>query len=304
MIRKVLAAMLLMLIGPIVQPDARVVAEERTGPRQVDLTIASQALEKTVKVRLLTPDGWERRGRHDRWPVLYLLHGMGDNHTTWTADSDVEDLPQLRNVLVVMPDAEMGWYTDWWNGGAGGPPRWETFHLDELRPLLERDYGAGSRRAVAGLSMGGYGALAYAARNPGMFRAVASYSGVAHLLHPAFVGMFAGTEPEALRLWGDPVAQRDVWASHDPYHLAGRLRKTPVYLASGDGTPGPLDPPGTEEDTLEAALLETNLSLAARLREVGAPVTTHFTSGTHSPPYWERELHRSLPMLLRGLGVS
>jgi diacylglycerol O-acyltransferase/trehalose O-mycolyltransferase len=312
MIGKVFAAVLLMCSvaltgGPHSSPtgnDARVLAEERVGPRLVDLTIASPALDKTVKVRLLTPDGWSRRSRHDRWPALYLLHGMGDDHTSWTSDSDVARLPQLRDVLVVMPDAEMGWYTDWWNTGAGGPPRWETFHLRELLPLLEARYGAGARRAVAGLSMGGYGALAYAARHPGRFRAVASYSGAAHLLHPAFVGLFAGTDPEALRLWGSPVAQRANWEAHDPYHLAERLRRTPVYLGCGSGAPGPLDPAGTEDDPLESALFATNQSLAARLRALDAPVTTHFTSGTHSPAYWERELHRSLPLLLRALGMS
>jgi diacylglycerol O-acyltransferase/trehalose O-mycolyltransferase len=280
---------------------ARVVAEERVGPRLVDLSISSPALAQTVKVRLLTPDGWERRVRHDRWPVLYLLHGMGDDHTTWTEDSDVEQLRQLRDVLVVMPDAQLGWYTDWWNDGAGGPPRWETFHLRELRPLLERHYGAGTRRVVAGLSMGGYGALAYAGRNPGMFRAVASYSGLNHLLHPLVADTFPELDPEALRVWGHPVADRANWEAHDPYHLAGRLRRTPIYLSSGDGTPGPLDPPGTAPDELEAMISELNRSLAGRLRELGAPVRTDFTSGTHNPPYWERGFHRSLPMLLRAL---
>ncbi|MFY1670334.1 alpha/beta hydrolase-fold protein [Plantactinospora sp. WMMB334] len=72
----------------------------------------------------------------------------------------------------------------WWNGGRYGPPAWGTFHLDEVRPILERGYGAGPRRAVAGASMGGYGALGYATPRPGIFRAVASYSGSVHLLHP------------------------------------------------------------------------------------------------------------------------
>lgn len=281
---------------------ARVVAEERIGPRLVDLSIQSPALGGQIaNVRLLTPEGWEQRHHRDRWPVLYLLHGMGDDHTTWTQDSDVQNLPELRDVLVVMPDAELGYYTDWWNGGAGGPPMWETFHLDEMRPILERNYGAGTRRVVAGLSMGGFGAVSYAGRRPGMFRAAASYSGPVHLLHPSFVKQFQAAGPEALVLWGDPVDQRHIWKAHDPYVLARRLRHIPVYLSSGDGTPGPLDPPGAPADEIEAFVSELSHSLAARLRRVGGRVTTHFTTGTHSPPYWERELHRSLPMLLEAL---
>ncbi|WP_405956530.1 alpha/beta hydrolase [Streptomyces phaeochromogenes] len=91
----------------------------------------------------------------------------------------------MHDVLVVMPEGgQVGFYGNWWNHAAGGPPAWETFHLDELRPLLERHYGAGTRRAVAGLSMGGFGAVSYAARRPDLVRAAASYSGPVHLLHP------------------------------------------------------------------------------------------------------------------------
>ncbi|MET8883754.1 alpha/beta hydrolase-fold protein [Streptomyces rubiginosohelvolus] len=70
----------------------------------------------------------------------------------------------------------------------GGAPRVETFHLGEVRPMLERFYGAGNRRVAAGESQGGFGALGYAARHPGLFRAVAGFSGHVHpLQHPRAV---------------------------------------------------------------------------------------------------------------------
>ena len=288
---------------------ARVVAQTQVGPHLVDLTIQSPALGRAGMVRLLTPDGWEQRGPGDHWPVLYLLHGCCDTYVSWTRSTDVEDLAQLRGVLVVMPEAgPAGWYSDWWNGGAGGPPAWETYHLTELRRLLERDYGAGHRRVIAGLSMGGFGALSYAARNPGMFRAVASYSGVVHPLLPGFppglMSLLSAYGENPLALWGDPVAQRDIWAAHDPYYLAKRLRNTPVFMSCGDGTAGPFDPPGTV-DQLEAVLNVMNHVTAARFAEVGVPLTTDFYGpGTHTWPYWERELHRSLPMLLDALSVD
>jgi S-formylglutathione hydrolase FrmB len=290
---------------------ARVVAEEQVGPRLVDLTIQSPALGRAAKVRLLTPDGWKQRRKSDRWPVFYLLHGCCDTYESWTLQTDVEELAQLRNVLVVMPEAgPVGWYSDWWNHGEGGPPGWETFHTRELRVLLEHDYGAGQKRVVAGLSMGGLGALLYAGRNPGMFRAVASYSGVVHPLYDGwpegmmgFMQQDFGEDP--LALWGDPVAQRGIWQAHDPYYLAKRLRSAYVFLSSGDGTAGPFEPPGEPFDGLEAQINEMNHLVAPRLLQAGVRVETDFYGpGVHNWPYWERELHRSLPLLLCALGTA
>ena len=285
---------------------ARVIAEEQVGPRLVDLTIESAALGRTAKVRLLTPRGWDKRDRRDRWPVLLLLHGCCDTYDSWTRETDVEEFRKLRDVLVVMPEGgDVGWYSNWRNHGKGGPPAWEDFHLKELPRLLERHYGAGNRRVIAGLSMGGFGALSYAGRHPGMFRAAASYSGVTHTLTPGFPeGMMEfiaeyGLDP--LALWGDPVAQRRIWKAHDPYYLAKRLRATPVYMSVGNGEAGPFDDPGTF-DGGEAFWYEMNLATAARFEKVGVPLTTNFYGpGTHTWPYWERELHRSLPLLLGAL---
>ncbi|MZD57335.1 esterase family protein [Streptomyces sp. SID5606] len=293
---------------------AEVVAVTRVADRLVDLSVRSTALGgRTVKVRLLTPDGWDPSDRHHRrhWPTLWLLHGCCGDYTSWTAMTDVARTDSLRDVLVVMPEAGWnGWYSDWWNHGEGGDPAWETFHTVELRRLLERDWGAGDNRVVAGLSMGGQGALSYAARHPGMFRAAAAYSGSAHpLLNDEstnrILGFFAGQGDDPLRVWGDPVAQRRIWQSHDPFHLARRLKSIPVYLSCGDGTTGPLDAPGSTS-ALEADFNRQNQALAAELKRVGARhVTTNFYGpGTHGWAYWERELHASLPMLLKALRVS
>ncbi|CAL9637663.1 alpha/beta hydrolase [Streptomyces griseomycini] len=288
---------------------AEVVAVTRVADRQVDLSVRSTALGgRTVKVRLLTPDGWNPDDRRRHWPTLWLLHGCCGDYTSWTARTDVAETDGLRDVLVVMPEAGWnGWYSDWWNHGRGGDPAWETFHTVELRHLLERDWGAGRDRVVAGLSMGGQGALLYAARHPGMFKAAAAYSGSAHpLLNDESVdrimGFFAGQGDDPLRVWGDPVAQRRIWRAHDPFHLAGRLKSVPVYLSCGDGTTGPLDPPGGTS-ALEADFNRQNHALAAELKRVGAKhLTTHFYGpGTHGWAYWERELHASLPMLLGAL---
>lgn len=286
---------------------ATVVSQTQVGPRQVDLVIDSPAMGAEVPVRLLTPDGWDSRrpGRH--WPTLWLLAGCCGDYTAWTARTDVASIPELHNVLVVMPEGgNAGFYSDWLSGSPG----WETFHLTELRDILEHGYGAGPDRTVAGLSMGGFGALSYAARHPGMFRAAASYSGVVHPLYEPggpenIEEILTGQGFEPTALWGDPVAQHQVWAAHDPYDLAWALRSVPLFLSSGDGTAGPFDQPGATS-AYETLFLAESQSLAARLRQVHARhvITDFYGPGTHSWPYWQRELHRSLPMLLAAMHVT
>ena len=273
---------------------ARVVAQRRVAPRIVDLTIRSPALGTTAKVRLLTPDGWAARTRGRRWPVLYLLHGCCDTYDSWTRSTDVEDLPALRRVLVVMPaGGEVGFYSNWRDG-----PAWETFHLTELRATLERRYGAGTPRAIAGLSMGGLGAMDYAARHPGMFAAAASYSGALDpLREPRYwLGLFSAYTPDPDAVWGDPKADRRTWAAHDPTELASRLRGTRLFVASGNGRHG------GRRDPIEATVYGESRAFVAQLRRLRIPVRTDFYGpGTHSWPYWQRDLRRSLPLLLGAL---
>ncbi|MGV9310630.1 alpha/beta hydrolase [Streptomyces sp. NPDC003691] len=302
---------------------ARVLGESYSGRRILDLLVDSAALGRPGRVRLLTPEGWHARRPVHRWPVLLLLPGGDGDHLAWTRDYGIQHLPGLRHTLVVMPEMPLfGFCTDWWNHGAGGPPAVEAFHLREVLPLVEAEYGAGTRRVVAGQSQGGFGALAYTARHRGMFRAAASYSGFVHpLRHPHAVGAamdYLGLDRTAL--WGDPVEQRAVWEAHDPVYLADRLAGVPVRLSCGDGRLGPLDPPDTLPDEhipgledpddpfpadvlspTEAIMRAENEILAPVLRAAGARVTTRFHPGTHDPAYWSREFHFSLRMLLRAL---
>lgn len=285
---------------------AWVVSRQQLDDRLVELIVHSPAVGRDVGVRLLLPPDYQRQPSR-KWPTLYLLHGCCDGDTgyrSWTNLTDVEELSARTNVLIVMPEAgPAGFYSNWLTG-----PQWETFHLTELRRLVEREYRSGHQRAVAGLSMGGFGALSYAGRHPGMFRAVAAYSGVAH---PTYQGprstdfvlsLVARTGADPLALWGDPVADAAVWAAHNPYDLARKLRGTRVYISSGNGQPGPLDPPGANPDGLEQLLGEQLVAVADRLQALGIPVRTDFYGpGRHTWPYWERALHRSFPMLVNAI---
>jgi S-formylglutathione hydrolase FrmB len=279
-------------IGQTADDGARIVAVDTLDTRTRDLTIDSPAVG-TVQVRLLLPPAFDAQPT-TRWPVLYLLHGYTGSHRDWTANSDIETLTARTDLLVVMPDADNGWYSDWYNAGEGGPPMWETFHLIELRQLLERHWRADDRRVVAGASMGGYGALAYTARHPGVFAAAASYSGVVDLDK-----LWFRQDPA---IWGNR-AQAEVWEAHDPVALAPELSGTPLYIAYGNGEPGPLDAPGTTRDDLEASIAANHARFVARLEELGIAATiAAYGAGTHSGPYFERDLHESLPMLLEALG--
>jgi diacylglycerol O-acyltransferase / trehalose O-mycolyltransferase len=282
-------------------PEATVIHERRIGPRVLDINIRSPAVGGTPMVRLLTPQGWSRDAPR-RWPVLFLLHGCCDAYDSWVRSTRVEQMPELRRVLVVMPEGgAVGFYSNWLGTDGQRGPAWESFHLRELRGILERDYRAGQPQAVAGLSMGGLGAMSYAARHPGMFTAAASFSGV---LHPVadtrfMTGLFAAFTADPDAIWGDPRRDRRVWAAHDPTALAPKLRGTRLFVSAGNGRPGRLDDPYTPPDDIEPTVLRQSRAFVGRLRAEGIPVRVDFYGrGTHSWPYWERELRRALPTLI------
>ncbi|WP_158891364.1 alpha/beta hydrolase [Amycolatopsis anabasis] len=297
---------------PVVSADdgARVVRETAVDARTIDLEIASPALGANASVRLLLPARWRAEpGR--TWPVLYLLHGCcaDPDYRSWTEFTDAEQFLADKDVLTVLPsDGPAGMYSRWWNYGRSSIPDWETFHVTEVRQILERGYRAGTKRAAAGLSIGGYGAMAYAFRHPGTFGAAASFSGSIDSLHgftpSGTKGVLknVGLDPNAL--WGDEWQNRPLWSEHNPADHVDAFRGIGLYVSAGDGTPGPLDPPGAEPEPHETMALASSLSFTDRLRERGIPVTTNYYGpGTHAWPYWEREFHAAWPVLARGLGL-
>ena len=290
--------------SPTATPEASIVTTKKVGERVVDIVVRSPAVGAEVPVRLLLPARFSRE-RSRTWPVLYLLHGCCDSYVSWTRSTDIERLTRNRDVLVVMPDGgRVGFYADWLRGS-----RWETFHLVELPKLLREQYRAGGRRAVVGVSMGGLGALDYAARHPGMFRLAASFSGIVHTRFSAdtsddYVGLVQSEGEDGLGLWGDPRTDAAVWRAHNPYDLAPRLRGTKLVIAAGDGDAGPLDRPGTAPDPIEATLGSQNKAFARRVRALNLDATIDlYGNGTHNWVYWQRELHRAWPAITSALGV-
>ncbi|WP_216207228.1 alpha/beta hydrolase [Amycolatopsis aidingensis] len=313
--------------------QARVVDETRIDQRMIDLKISSPALGHDAMVRLLVPRGWSKDA--DRtWPVLYLLHGCCEDkdYTSWTHFTDVEEFTADKDAIIVMPSAgRIGMYAKWWNWGLSDKPDWPKFHLTELRQILENQYRAGTDRSVAGLSMGAYGAMEYAAENPGMFGAAAAYSGALDLTRfpiPQFTQLNLIANGHFLwgALFGDPWSMLFRWEQHNPAGKVEELRGTRLYVSCGDGKPGPIedpaypgaveevpfepepgdnpDDPGWEASVLEEMSLENSKSFVSKLRAEGVPATVDFYSGgTHSWPYWERALKRSWSTLASGMGI-
>ena len=275
--------------------------------RARDLTIDSPAVGHVIKIRLLLPNGFDAQPT-TRWPVLYFLHGGSGTYSQWSEYFDVDALTAPTDLLVVMPEGggqEPGaaTYSDWWNGGKGGPPMWETFHLVEVRQLLERNWHAGDKRAIAGFSAGSYGAMEYAEHQPGMFRFAGSYSGPLDVFGPGADHLWWGSPDN---LWGDHVTNVDVWKAHDPTTNAAALEGTALYVAYGNGVVGPLDngqvSPFDPDGATEREIGIESALFVDRLAELKIPVTVYaYGNGTHNGPYMQRDFDRSFPLILKAL---
>src|SRR5690349_8747616 len=191
--RRVFATLLAVMIGAgsavvgdgvAVADSSYVVSENWLTLRGVDLTVHSAANGKNYPVRLLVPPGWTPTGTKT-YPVLYLMHGGNDNYISWTRETDIVDLSVNTQALIVMPEAGVdGNFTDWSQLGGPGAAKWETFHLTELWNILRSKYRASDVRSIAGISSGGYGAIIYAERHPGMFKFAGAYSAPLNIFDP------------------------------------------------------------------------------------------------------------------------
>ena len=151
-----------------------VTGTQALSPRLTQYTATSSALGKATSIRVLLPQGYAADSAR-KYPVLLLLHGCCDDYRSWVDKGRAEQLTAPYPLIVVMPDGgSAGWYSDPYNAGAGGPPKYETYAFEELLPWVDATFRTTGGRAVAGLSMGGFGALKYAARHPGVFQAAAS----------------------------------------------------------------------------------------------------------------------------------
>jgi S-formylglutathione hydrolase FrmB len=244
-----------------------------------------------LRVNVLLPPGYNG---HRRFPLLLLLHGHGDSYASWM-DPAHGDLPALAPglaAIVVMPEGAQGWYTDWWDGGARGSDgrAWESFYLDQLLSLIGkrlRILPARRYHAVAGLSMGGEGAIYLGEQRPDYFGTVATFSGVLSILRPEWPTGF-GTQGEDFNTVYGPTG--GFYAQgHDPTSLAANLAHSRVFVRVGDGV---VNPPYPNELTnyfgavAEAELHQHAQDFVAAVGPTGAALHYEPVDGIHDWPWW------------------
>jgi len=270
--------------------------------RLVELSLAIPLVNPpypSTTVRVLLPADHGSSGK--RYPVVLLLHGIGDTARSWTTNHDgwplsLEAFTEDKDVIVVMPDGgrhdTAGWYTDWFNGGAFGAPAWESYHLGELLNLVDQSFATRSGRAgrvVAGLSMGGFGAMSYAARHPDMFAGAFSFSGALDTTH--LTSIFDE------RIWGDRQPHEARHRGHNPVDLADNLADTWVWFRASRGDALGAGPKDAETLGLEALLWPTNEAFAAALRASGVRHDFEECAGGHNWYHWQEGFQLAWPKI-------
>jgi diacylglycerol O-acyltransferase/trehalose O-mycolyltransferase len=240
--------------------------------------------EGLVRARVIVPKGYLADPAR-RFPVLYHLHGTGNEATTW----DLADVKQYvlgdHPVILVMPDGgTTDFYTDWYGGlpgATGPPPAWDTFHNLELVPWIDARLRTNGHRSIAGSSMGGYGAMIYPIRHPGLYDAAASLSGAVDIEHPGAPEILYGYYGQCI--YGNPIAQADNYRANNPTAQAARLKGVSLFASVGNGQPGAHDDASTASGgALEVLIHEMTLNFLAALAAENIPATTYlYGNGTH-----------------------
>jgi S-formylglutathione hydrolase FrmB len=253
-----------------------------------------------LRVNVYLPDGYDARSRRG-YPVLFLLHGVGDAYDSWAlrGQGEIREVADGFRGIIVMPEADRGYYTNWWNGGRRGDPGWERYHLDELIPLVEDRLPIRRGRrwhAIYGFSMGGMGAMFYASQRPGYFGSAGASQGTLSMQRPEFQvepAFTAFVEQDGESIFGDPQAQEFYWAGHNPTKLVANLAHTRLYVAVGNGVPAEDESPGIGQlSEMEIRLQSADFVRAAR--EAGIPVTYRPQRGAHDWPSRRRHLAYAL----------
>lgn len=244
----------------------------------------SDVLGLSTSMTVILPESTTRQigmsGERDSQPppVLYLLHGLSDDDTTWTRRTSIERYAAGLGLAVVMPAVHHSFYAD----EAHGLPFW-AFLTEELPSVVQQFFRVSAAREdtfVAGLSMGGYGAMKWALREPWRFAAAASLSGALGLVHPS-----DSPDPDFTRLMDRVFGNRSTAGTdEDLLHLvrhADPAALPSLYVACGT------------EDFLYWA---TQAFLSAAV-DGGVDVTVDVGPGDHDWSYWDARIQDVLHWL-------
>jgi S-formylglutathione hydrolase FrmB len=240
------------------------------------------SLGRTKKVSVLLPPKYDPR---IHYPVLYLLHGYGGGHDNWWTKTKIADYVRDVPLIVVMPDGENSWYV---NSVIERSDRFEDYMVNDLPNYIQKAYSVDTtKQGIAGLSMGGYGALILALRHPSKYRFAGSLSGVITVprgMNDTLRQPERALLPSLRRAFGDNSgALRGAYDLFLLYRQTTKDSMPYVYLAMG-----------TQDGY--RSFLPAHRALTDLLRGVGASYEYHETPGGHSWQYWDTEIQ---PLLKR-----
>ena len=241
----------------------------------------NNVLEKMTSFVAIVPD--QKPGP---FPVLYLLHGLSDDHTAWTRLSNIERYVRDLPLIVVMPNAERSFYTD-----AKERPKaaFETYIVQDLIGFVDQTFRTvptREGRVVAGLSMGGYGAMKFALKHPDKFCAAVSHSGAVDFAR----GDFTRTD-EWGQEWRPIMGSHPAGGPDDIFALAETIDRSVLPALRLDC--------GTED-----FLLDHNRALHSHLTALGLPHEYEEHTGGHDWAYWNFYILDTLKFFGKVLGYE
>ncbi len=247
----------------------------------IELKYSSEAVGMMADVNVILPDNV---AEGETYKTLYLLHGLKGDHSSWLRLSCIERYATQWGIAVVMPAVGRSWYTDTAYGA-----RYFTFVTEELPRVCRKFFrGMTDRREdnyVAGLSMGGYGAMKVALTYPQRYAGCASLSGALDITRQDF------PIPEAFlrelqAIFGMTPDQMP-GSKHDLFALADKIK------ASGEAFPEMYLWCGTED-----FLLGMNRRFNAHLEQLDVKYSYNESEGNHTWPWWDLHIQDALRYLL------
>jgi S-formylglutathione hydrolase FrmB len=246
------------------------------------IPLESSLAGKSLPYEVLLPPGYALITSSRKYPVLYLLHGWNGQPRGWLTETKLEEYAARHQLIIVLPKGDNGWYTD---SASVAADKYESYLLQELIPDVDnrfrtvRDRRA---RAIAGLSMGGYGALKFGLKHPEMFIFAASMSG-------AFDAPARVDDASIMQTFGEPNnPTRD---ANDLFKLARlvpaeKLAALPYFYMDC----------GTEDPWAK-----TNRDLSALFSERKIAHEYREIPGGHDWRYWDKQVQEILQLAAQRL---
>jgi S-formylglutathione hydrolase FrmB len=200
-------------------------------------SIGSQSVGRSLRYGVLLPRAYQRTTQ--RYPVVYLLHGLGGDFTQWL-DHGIENGPWRDDAIIVLADVGNTWCFNWPDAANGERNRWEDFLVDELPAAVESAYRVDrDRQAIGGYSMGGCCAAMVALRHPGRFAAVGVLAGALDVPADLKAQLLAGEDiqiqhRERLSTKPDPAIGAPEFDTQDERTPRSLLPEDPAFYDAHD----------------------------------------------------------------------